>query len=81
MQIETMILGVQTNVGNTLERAIWKCRKWAPETPETAKSFTFNLVHTDYYGNYRETETGYATVNVAYFSKPDEGQYKVKEKS
>jgi len=77
MELEQMRLGVQTNVGKTLEHALWKIRKWSPPK---AKSFSFKLVNTDYHGHYSDIETGYATIYVTYFDKPDEGEYRVVEK-
>lgn len=76
-ELETMRLGVQTNVGKTLQHAIWKIRKWAPKK---AKSFSFKLTHTDYHGSFSDIETGYATIYVTYFAKADEGKYTVVEK-
>lgn len=71
---EVVSLGIQTNVGNTFENAIWKARKWATGK---AKSFSFVLTHTDYHGHVQDHETGYASIKVTYYTKVKEGQYPV----
>jgi hypothetical protein len=70
-----LTLGIQTNARDVLNAAHFKAKAWAPSD---AKSYSFlSLTHTDYHGYPAEEETGYATVVVAYFTRNDEGQYKV----
>lgn len=69
-----LVLGVQTNKGNTLEQANWLARQWAPKC---SKSLTFKLKHTDYHGVESPVETGYATITVEYFSTATEGEIRL----
>ncbi len=69
-----LVLGVQTNVGQTKVITHWKARVWAPES---AKSYTITeLRHTDYHGKSAAEETGFATITVEYFTTKHEGRSK-----
>ena len=70
-----LILGVQTNKGNTYNEAIKISNAWKPKN---AKSFDMNITHTDYEGRPVETETGFANLKVSYFSTKTEGKIPIK---
>lgn len=76
MIVQTRRLGVQTNAGDTENRAIKTCKAWAPKR---AKSFSMAITHTDYRGTPTDNETGYATVRVTYFSGPHDGEHRCNE--
>jgi len=68
-------LGIQTNKGDVQRRSIWLASRWAPKR---CKSFTIKrLCHTDYNGVPVEQETGYATMDVIYFTTIKEGEIKI----
>lgn len=67
-----LILGVQTNKGNTHAAAIRMANSWAPQK---ARSFDMTVSHTDYHGRSSDEETGYARVKVIYYSTLKEGKY------
>jgi hypothetical protein len=68
-----LCLGVQTNKGNTSDRAMFVAKSWQPKK---AQSFTIEkVVHTDYHGKPVEEETGYARVFVSYFTGKKEGEH------
>jgi len=69
-----LLLGVQTNKGNTYDEAIKQCLAWKPKN---AKSFNMNITHTDYEGRPVENETGFANVKVSYFSTKTEGKIQI----
>ena len=65
-------LGIQTNVGKVQAEAIKKARIWAHKK---AKSFTFSLINTDYHGIPKQEETGYADIDVLYYTTQKEGEH------
>ena len=70
-----MVLGIQTPIGNVQFKADWLARQWAPRR---AKSFTIqSLIHTDYHGMPVDSETGYARVEVAYYTTQKEGKFRL----
>jgi len=72
--VDFLRLGIQTNPGNVSKQSLWLAKQWAPKK---CKSFTIkSLSHTDYYGNSMPEETGYATMDVEYFTTVKEGEIK-----
>jgi len=64
-------LAVEGNIGNVQKTALWLAKQWAPKR---CKSLTITkLSHTDYNGNYSDKETGFAKIEVQYFSTIKEG--------
>ena len=70
-------LGIQTNKGKVGKLSKWVAKQWAPKN---CKSLTIlKLIHTDYHGVRQEKETGYATINVQYYSTVKEGKINIKD--
>lgn len=68
----TLILGIQTNAGLVQKDVLFKVAAWSPPKAQSYKVLW--LKHTDYHGRAADHETGYATFEVAYFSRLDEGE-------
>lgn len=75
MLIETLHLGIQTNADKVVDCATWKARQWAPKK---ARSWTICFRDTDYYKNTQYKATGYASIEVVYFSTLKEGLISVR---
>lgn len=67
-----LVLGVQTNKGNTQAASEKMAKSWAPKN---AKSFNMNISHTNYKGRSVKAETGCANISVSYFTNKKEGKY------
>ena len=68
-------LGIQTNPGKTIRRALKVAKLWAPKN---AKSFNMEFFNTDYHGTKNvDNDTGYATIKVYYFTAKTEGEYDI----
>jgi len=67
-------LGIQTNKGNVSKESMLIAKSWAPKN---CKSFTIkSLVNTNYDGLPMPNETGYASMDVEYFTTVKEGKIK-----
>jgi len=60
---KTLRLGVQTNAGDTYNRAAWLIERW---TPKGYRVTGATLQHTDYHGLPASTDTGNAIIEVTY---------------
>jgi len=69
-----LILGVQTNKGDTYNGALKMSVHWKPKN---AKSFDMDITHTDYKGLSVKNETGFARVKVSYFTTKEEGKIQI----
>ena len=69
-----LFLGVQTNSDRVAEEAHRKARVWAPKR---ARSYSLVIRHTTYDGSPAEAPTGYAEVEVTYYTTATEGAYKI----
>jgi len=68
-------LGVQTNKDKVASKSISLARSWAPTK---AKSFSIvKLFNTDYHGRLTNYITGYASIEVCYYSTEKEGDHLV----
>lgn len=65
-------LGIQSNPNNVNNTALWLAKQWAPKT---CKSLTISkLSHKDYHGNCSDKVTGFADIEVQYYSTLKEGK-------
>jgi hypothetical protein len=65
-----LTLGIQTNPGNAINVVELRARQWAPNN---AKSCTICFRDTDYHGLTENHPTGFATIEVRYFTTAKEG--------